>query len=529
MAQNNSQLERQLRAGIRAARADNHERARELLTGVLRVDRSNELAWIWMAQVVNTKKERRRCLEEVLKINPRNRPARAALNSLVGVVGSEGVSFNVEQVAAAASTQLSSADQNRRASSPRSASSTQTNGGRRISPVLIGLGGVAALLVILLIVTVAPLLTTPPPATETPTPRPVATAISTVVNSLVDAETGLEVTFTPTRTPIIPTPTIGERSTRANNADLQPTFTPTDTPTPTITPTATATLPPLSSYVVYYTAEAGGASALYRTIGSGNQNVQIANNIIEFDISSDGQQVVFTREVAYGAGTAADGSLIDAGTAIELFIAPLTNLESARQITQVRTGTISSPTFIGDQQQVVYASDEDGDSDLYRFDLGSNIIMPLTDNNRQDLDPHWSDAAEQLIFVSDLDRLGNPTLYTYNFFDDEDERIAPLSTGGSPHSDPAWSPDGASVAYSSGRGDVRNIQVVDDTGQAFRSLTTNISEQYAPAWSPDGNYIAYATNVNGIFRIDLITSDGRAVSSISLNNQIINDILVVSN
>ncbi|MCA9912691.1 MAG: hypothetical protein KC496_05065, partial [Anaerolineae bacterium] len=68
MAQSN--LERQLRAGIRAAQQNNLEQARTLLEGVLRQDRNNELAWIWMASVVKSTREKRVCLERVLQINP---------------------------------------------------------------------------------------------------------------------------------------------------------------------------------------------------------------------------------------------------------------------------------------------------------------------------------------------------------------------------------------------------------------------------------------------------------------------------
>ena len=85
MAEN--QLNRQLAAGIRAAQQGNSERARELLEGVLRRDRNNEQAWIWMASVVDSQRERRMSLERVLKINPNNQPAQAALNSMVGVLG----------------------------------------------------------------------------------------------------------------------------------------------------------------------------------------------------------------------------------------------------------------------------------------------------------------------------------------------------------------------------------------------------------------------------------------------------------
>lgn len=528
MSQERARLERQLKAGIRAARAGNTERARELLTGVLRIDRSNELAWIWLGQAVNTRQERRRCLEEVLKINPGNRPARAALNQLVGVVGSEGATFDVERIAAASRTQLSTGEG--QSSSNRPATSRPSNSGgpsRGISPLLLGLGGVAALLIALLLITVVPLITGNPE----PTPTAIAlepTATLTPLPVITDPATGLIITETPTPTPIIPTATIMARATRAPDTNLQPTFTPTDTSTPTETPLPTATLPPLDGYVIYYTAETSGVSALYRMRGDGSQNVQLANNIIDFAISADGQRIAFTREVAYGAGTAADGTLLDASTGVELFLSSLADVATVQQLTNVRNATISSPTFILDQQQIAYASDEDGDNDLYRYDLLSSAAVPLTFNDREDLDPHWSALNEQIVFVSDVDSVGNPSLYTYSFFEEEGEEVSQLANSGSDSLDPRWSPDGDSLAFVSDRG-VLNIQVVDSRGRSFRSLTNSVSAQYAPVWSPDGNYIAHATDTGSTFSIDLLSVNGRMVMTIPLPNQRVRTIAFLPN
>lgn len=77
-------LNEQLQAGIAAAKAGNRAAARELLEGVLAQDSQNELAWVWLAGVVNTIAERRVCLERVLAINPHNEVARRALLQLGG-------------------------------------------------------------------------------------------------------------------------------------------------------------------------------------------------------------------------------------------------------------------------------------------------------------------------------------------------------------------------------------------------------------------------------------------------------------
>src|SRR5215475_12638091 len=71
-----------LNAGIQAARAGNKAQARKYLEQVLEKEDNNEAAWMWLASVVDTPRERRICLENVLEINPNNVRAREALAAL---------------------------------------------------------------------------------------------------------------------------------------------------------------------------------------------------------------------------------------------------------------------------------------------------------------------------------------------------------------------------------------------------------------------------------------------------------------
>lgn len=55
------------------------DRARDLLTRLLRSDQSNPDYWMWMSAVVETSKERIYCLQNVLRLEPDNRAARLGL------------------------------------------------------------------------------------------------------------------------------------------------------------------------------------------------------------------------------------------------------------------------------------------------------------------------------------------------------------------------------------------------------------------------------------------------------------------
>ncbi|MCS6939227.1 MAG: hypothetical protein NZM94_08150 [Roseiflexus sp.] len=77
-----SQPDQMLNAAITAIRAGETERGRALLAQVLRANPSCEIAWLWMATVVETPQQKRECLERALAINPQNSIARRELESL---------------------------------------------------------------------------------------------------------------------------------------------------------------------------------------------------------------------------------------------------------------------------------------------------------------------------------------------------------------------------------------------------------------------------------------------------------------
>lgn len=71
-----------LKQGIAAYKAGRKEEARELFYQTLELDRNNEQAWMWLSGAVDTNRERRICLEEVLALNPNNAIAKRGLEHL---------------------------------------------------------------------------------------------------------------------------------------------------------------------------------------------------------------------------------------------------------------------------------------------------------------------------------------------------------------------------------------------------------------------------------------------------------------
>jgi TolB protein len=66
-------------------------------------------------------------------------------------------------------------------------------------------------------------------------------------------------------------------------------------------------------------------------------------------------------------------------------------------------------------------------------------------------------------------------------------------------SQPAWSPDGRSIAYVRREpgSSVRELWLMRADGSGQRRLTSLRASSFFPAWSPDGRKLAFASNVAG--------------------------------
>jgi TolB protein len=58
--------------------------------------------------------------------------------------------------------------------------------------------------------------------------------------------------------------------------------------------------------------------------------------------------------------------------------------------------------------------------------------------------------------------------------------------------EPAWSPDGAEIAFTSGRDGVGHVFVMDATGKTTRRVTSTKQSDNHPSWSPDGKHLLFA-------------------------------------
>jgi len=158
------------------------------------------------------------------------------------------------------------------------------------------------------------------------------------------------------------------------------------------------------------------------------------------------------------------------------------------------------PSWSPDGTRIAFASDRDGDFDVYVMKADGSGVTQVTREPRSDRCPAWSPDGTRITYRGYAGPTGGSQIFVMA---SDGSRATPL-----PHTyggdQPTWSPDGARIAYSgrvasgsSQDGDAAEIDdelyVIAADGSGAPANITNSpsnSDRY-PAWSPGGGTIAF--------------------------------------
>ena len=127
--------------------------------------------------------------------------------------------------------------------------------------------------------------------------------------------------------------------------------------------------------------------------------------------------------------------------------------------------------------RIAFASDLDGNFEIYVMSADGSGQTRLTDNPAIDWQPSWSPEGTKIVFTSDRD--GSSEIYVMNADGSDQARLTDnfdLS--------PSWSPDGTSIAFTSQRDGHREIYVMSADGSGQANLTNNPAIDRQPSWGP---------------------------------------------
>jgi Tol biopolymer transport system component len=174
-------------------------------------------------------------------------------------------------------------------------------------------------------------------------------------------------------------------------------------------------------------------------------------------------------------------------------------------------GEIFDPSFAPDGQQVVFSATVGGLLDLYAYDLRAKRLRRLTNDAFAELQPAWSPDGRSIAFVTDrfTSRLEDLAFGDYRLalLDVASGAVRELpSFEDAKNIDPQWSPDGRSLFFVSDRNGISNVYRLEVAGgqqTQVTDLVTGVSgiTDLSPSLTVGGSRVVFSVYEDGEHRI----------------------------
>lgn len=163
---------------------------------------------------------------------------------------------------------------------------------------------------------------------------------------------------------------------------------------------------------------------------------------------------------------------------------------SAAIVVMLAVGASPAPAaFPGTNGKIAFTSFRDGNqSEIYVMNADGSGQARLTSNSADDLEPAWSPDGSEIAFTSFRD-----TGYDVYVMNADGSGVTRL-TNTVQNYEPAWSLDGSKIAFTSGRDGNLELYVMNADGSGQGKLTNNPAADFEAAWSPDGTRIAFTSD-----------------------------------
>lgn len=172
---------------------------------------------------------------------------------------------------------------------------------------------------------------------------------------------------------------------------------------------------------------------------------------------------------------------------------------------------------------LAFVSTRDGPYAIYEMDANGQSQHRLTESDTDvskpeglffQVEPAWSPDGARIAFSSG--RSGSLDIYVMNA---DGTGTVRLTTKGDDESHPSWSADGGEIAFAQ----AQDIYVMNADGSEARRISDPGAEETEPSWSPNGKWIAYVrrdpgTDVRDLWVMGPDGTGARRVTSLHANS-----------
>ena len=182
-----------------------------------------------------------------------------------------------------------------------------------------------------------------------------------------------------------------------------------------------------------------------------------------------------------------------------------------RFLLSYKQGLNSGAAFLPGDDAVLLTLSKEGTADIFRLTDDGKTYTEITKgpNRAMNVEPAISPDGKKIAFSSD--RSGRPMVFVMNVDGSNAKRI---TFEGKFNASPSWSPDGKTLAFAGTEKDHFDIFTVPADGGQIKRLTTATkasgkgANNESPSWSPDGRHILFTSDRTGKYQLYIVAPDG---------------------